>query len=763
MIEDPHEFEDEVRRIARFRWPSAENSGGEMIDGRERDGIFETDDCIHLLECTTSRAKAKALDDLKKLYSLFTKYQRSHTSKAIKCWFITRDEPTADQQSCKGVISGAPTGLFNVVSFATFRSKLIDSIEYLQLRSDHKFGSVYDPRNDSTQSPLPYIDVTIRSSGNTGTTFSINDLADTLDLGGRIALLGEYGIGKSMTLRQIFRTLATRHRSGKTDRFPIYINLREHQAQHEPAEILERHARNIGFQHPSQLVRAWKAGYAILLLDGFDEVSSLGLQGAWRKLRDARFASTAGLRRLVHESPTSCGIAIAGRENFFDTTDERKKALGQNGIWLDIRLDEFTEEQIKKLVEQFGYKGNIPPWLPCRPLLLSTLFAKGISDQATDSLNVLSDPATGWDMLLTEVCNREAKMEIGVSGENIRSILESLATLARTKETGLGPVFPQDIISLFEKECGYHPTDEALIVLQRLPGLGRDTTGGEESRCFVDKEFADACRAGDLVSYLKDPFGSETRDALSKTIICTGQTGIGIASLHLMKDNFNSGRMTASIKALLKLTSPGAIAADILQLALAMNLPLQHTMQISNLLFDRMELTANRPDITNVEFADCYFGILDIPVDISADSCPSFSRCLIQEVESRVSQADLPQNRFNDCVIESFMAPTGGTSGALDLHVAIGAQVLVSTLKKLFVQSLSGRKENALYRGMDSAHQSRVTPVLDLLKRHNLAEPTGKGGEPIWIPVRWQKSRVMAMLEAPSVSQDPVMQAARKL
>jgi hypothetical protein len=33
----------------------------------------------------------------------------------------------------------------------------------------------------------------------------------------------------------------------------------------------ERHGRNIGFPNPSQLVRAWKAGYAVLLLDGFDE------------------------------------------------------------------------------------------------------------------------------------------------------------------------------------------------------------------------------------------------------------------------------------------------------------------------------------------------------------------------------------------------------------------------------------------------------------------------------------------------------------
>ena len=57
-------FEDEVRRIARELWPSAEFSGSTIVDGRERDGVFETEDCIHVVEATTSRRKEKAKEDI---------------------------------------------------------------------------------------------------------------------------------------------------------------------------------------------------------------------------------------------------------------------------------------------------------------------------------------------------------------------------------------------------------------------------------------------------------------------------------------------------------------------------------------------------------------------------------------------------------------------------------------------------------------------------------------------------------------------------
>jgi hypothetical protein len=52
--QNDNDFENEVRRIARAKWPSAQFSGAQMLDGRERDGIFETEDSVHFVEATVS-------------------------------------------------------------------------------------------------------------------------------------------------------------------------------------------------------------------------------------------------------------------------------------------------------------------------------------------------------------------------------------------------------------------------------------------------------------------------------------------------------------------------------------------------------------------------------------------------------------------------------------------------------------------------------------------------------------------------------------
>src|SRR4051794_28383165 len=92
-------FEDEVRRVARQLWPGAGLGGAAVVDGRERDGIFETEDVLHLIECTTSRTMEKATSDSEKLAKLARKLGPKDFTKAVKCWFVTREEPTADQRA----------------------------------------------------------------------------------------------------------------------------------------------------------------------------------------------------------------------------------------------------------------------------------------------------------------------------------------------------------------------------------------------------------------------------------------------------------------------------------------------------------------------------------------------------------------------------------------------------------------------------------------------------------------------------------------
>ncbi|MCM2309663.1 MAG: hypothetical protein NDI91_19580 [Sulfuritalea sp.] len=146
-------FENEVRRIARQLWPDAQYSGARLVDGRERDGYFETEDCIHLIEATVSRAKDKAQYDIKKIVTLAKKLQPLNQYKAVKGWFVTKSEPTADQRE----VARQHHTLINALSFTQFQSKLIDAAGYLSLRDNYPFGSVRDPATGNPRANVEYV------------------------------------------------------------------------------------------------------------------------------------------------------------------------------------------------------------------------------------------------------------------------------------------------------------------------------------------------------------------------------------------------------------------------------------------------------------------------------------------------------------------------------------------------------------------------------------------------------------------------------
>jgi len=760
MIDDK-EFENEVRRIARSLWPSAEHSGSLMVEGRERDGVFVTEECTHLLECTTSRAKEKAVGDSKKLVALAERYRKQTPEKAVKCWFVTREEPTADQRT----VCHAYRGLVSALSFQQFQSKLINVVDYLQLREKHRFGSAYDPKTESFDSGLNYLDIDLLERGS-AKIWDVADIATTLMQGERFLFLGDYGVGKSMTLRELFFQLRKFYFKSKTARFPIYINLREHHGQSDPAEILERHARTIGFETPTHLVRAWKAGYAVLLIDGFDEVSSVGLRSGWKQLQSSRYASMEGVRRMIQDTPASTGVALAGRNTFFDTDKEREAALACSRFH-EIQLGEFNEAQIVKFLTMMGYCEKIPSWLPSRPLLLSTLFSKGmrLAEDNASLENLLSgiEASEGWDLLLGELCRREAKIEAGLSGDTIRRILEHLATRARAKPNGLGPLSPREITEAFADVCGYEPADQSLLVLQRLPGMGRETAADDGSRTFIDSDLADACRAGELLEFLSNPYNT-TPCRLCEAHTRIGETGLGIAALRYAKENDVSGEVLwPAIEVAKKEAHPDTLLADIVLLASMMKAPLRHTTFVTGVAFDTFQVGPDCADLSGVSFSTCLFNRVEVDPRADPARIPSFTSCMIQEFEGRVSMEDLPSQRFFDTHVDLFLGGTLTNDTIFELHASKGVKVMLSIFKKLFVQSLGGRTESALYRGLDPQHQKLIPEVVSMLRQHNVITKLGRAGEPVWLPVRRQRARIMGIMNAPSNSQDILVTEASKI
>lgn len=128
---DDTQFENEVRRIARSRWPDAQYSGASFINGRERDGVFETEDVIHYVEATTSKRADKARSDTKKIFELMSLQQKSGSMKGAIGWFVTKDEPTADQRE---EVKKHGKQQIKALSFSQFQQALVDVSGYLSAR-----------------------------------------------------------------------------------------------------------------------------------------------------------------------------------------------------------------------------------------------------------------------------------------------------------------------------------------------------------------------------------------------------------------------------------------------------------------------------------------------------------------------------------------------------------------------------------------------------------------------------------------------------
>ncbi|MDQ3730085.1 MAG: NACHT domain-containing protein [Actinomycetota bacterium] len=327
------------------------------------------------VEATTWRTKEKAQQDIAKLVKLYKKVTAK--SRPAQAWFVTQSEPTADQRAV------APKdGSVRVLSFEQFRAQLVDAHGYLRDRDKYAFGSARDPSSGAIEVKEKYIPLTMISRGSASA--AVEDVVEAVDRAGRVVVLGDYGAGKSMTLREVFAGLASRFRKGTTASFPIHLNLRDHHAQRNPAEALERHGRNLGFAEPSQLVRAWRAGYAHLLLDGFDEMATPGWVGPTTRMRDIRRRSVELVRQMIRETPTGAGIVVAGRDHYFDSSAEMTDALGVGPPFIQYRLGEFSGDQIEEYLKARGWAKGLPDWLPARPLLLAYLANRGLLQQALD-------------------------------------------------------------------------------------------------------------------------------------------------------------------------------------------------------------------------------------------------------------------------------------------------------------------------------------------------------------------------------------------
>lgn len=186
--------------------------------------------------------------------------------------------------------------------------------------------------------------------------------------------------------------------------------------------------------------------------------------------------------------------------------------------------------------------------------------------------------------------------------------------------------------------------------------------------------------------------------------------------------------------------------------------------RVSNSWVETLRLDEPKAHLGGAEVVGCAIGVLELPPDgMPASSLPTFRSCQIASVQGRLSERDLPEERFIDCEFEQFDDSAANTTAALSLSLPLPQRLALWVLKKLFVQRGRGRKVEALYRGLDQDGRSLVPAVLQVLAGHGFVFPAHSGNQALWIPRRGMRSRVASMMEGPTTCTDEAWLALKEI
>ncbi|WP_292029528.1 NACHT domain-containing protein [Brevundimonas sp. UBA2416] len=754
QLEQAH-FEDEVRQIARLLWSEAALGGSQVLEGRERDGVFETRDAINVIEATVSSKRDKTSQDALKTATVVQNLRKSG-GKFAAGWLVTLHEPTVDQ---KAVVAAYP-GTLRLLSFEQFRSMLFNGAEYIRCRMSHAFGSVTDPETHKPKldrSAYIPIELLVSESTDRLTAKQVSELIEKSP--SRFNVVGDYGAGKSMTIREVFYRLAENYRNLKSYRVPVYLNLREHRGQTSPVEALERHSREIGYSGgASDLVRAWRGGHVDLFLDGFDEIATSGWGQSLKRVRQHRCAAMTLIRNFVQSSSNKSSIVVAGRSNFFDAKSEMRAALGVTAEWRTVSLNDFTPEQAQRLLKKLGYDDKIPEWLPSRPLLVAYFAFLGRQGDLYTSLAGLGAGA-GWNKFLALISARESEQDDRLDPETVRQIIERLATRARATPDGMGRLSMEVVQEAYRDIVGGLPDEGGQQLLLRLPGLA-PSSAEDGTRSFIDPQFASAARAGDVTRFVIEPFSFDT------TVFADVQSALGSNGKDVLIDNRVSGAVTdghlkAAFESLRVGNHPGQVAMDVLSAVLIDEDPtIFGRIEVEEAVEE--ELLVGSSDLRSITFRDCIISSIVMDGDFGDECLPNFKGCVIGTIEGLGRDGGLPQ-QFSDSDVSTAISGTTTNAEIMGLSLAEPVKVLLTILKKMFVQQGSGRQLSAFSRGLDPRAAKYVPEVLRIVQSEGLGAPTRIRGKEIWFPNRHHSARVRTLLAAPLLATDSLIKTASDL
>jgi hypothetical protein len=170
----------------------------------------------------------------------------------------------------------------------------------------------------------------------------------------QLAITGEYGQGKSTAMLEFCVRWAKQYLANPAiaERVPLLIELRgQNPAENDPITFLSGWAARYGLS-PTQLYNLVRAGEAILIFEGFDELRNAG------RAYD-RHEHFNALWRLAYPGTK---VIFTGRPNFFLDEKEKNRTLRNDAmsgaagnpfteLW---EIDRLKEDEVRQVVSGFG-------------------------------------------------------------------------------------------------------------------------------------------------------------------------------------------------------------------------------------------------------------------------------------------------------------------------------------------------------------------------------------------------------------------------
>ena len=117
-------------------------------------------------------------------------------------------------------------------------------------------------------------------------------------------------------------------------------------------------------------------------------------------------------------------------------------------------------------------------------------------DELDQMFGVGQDELSFFDHFIMVLCQRDAYIRASFDATTIEAVLRRLARVTRTRAANVGPITLADVQTAFEFVVGQMPVEEASLMLQRLPALGR-VKAETNDRQFIDSYILDGLRAKD--------------------------------------------------------------------------------------------------------------------------------------------------------------------------------------------------------------------------------------------------------------------------